>query len=159
MKVASDHLHQIFGAVQNRPQNPAGNSGTDDFSKVLEKTGQSTGEPASGQVQPAATAALAPSGLVGMIMAGQMTADKNSPADQQIQSALDQMEVYAQALSDESKSLKEISPMADNLKQAAHQLNELSQSLAEGHPLKGLSREAAVLATVESMKFNRGDYI
>ncbi|MDL2259454.1 hypothetical protein LJB99_01060 [Deltaproteobacteria bacterium OttesenSCG-928-K17] len=157
MKVSSEHLQQLLGATQKRTQDTAGTSGGESFAEILK---QSETRPAENSAASAtAPSRLEPSGMIGMILAGQKTADKESAPDQQIQSALDQMEAYAEALADGEKSLKDISPLADSLKQAANQLNELSQRLADGHPLKGLSQEAAVLATVESMKFSRGDYI
>jgi X-X-X-Leu-X-X-Gly heptad repeat protein len=69
------------------------------------------------------------------------------------------MDQYAAALGDDRRTLKDVAPLAEGLGQAAGQLSRLSQGLKEGNPLKGLSNEAAVAATVEYMKFQRGDYV
>jgi hypothetical protein len=78
---------------------------------------------------------------------------------QQLERTLDQMDRYAVALGDEDRTLKDIAPLADDLGQEADRLSRLSFKLKESDPLKGLSNEAAVLATVEAMKFKRGDYV
>jgi len=69
------------------------------------------------------------------------------------------MDRYAVALGDEARTLKDLAPLADDLGQEADRLSRLSHKLKESDPLKGLSNEAAVLATVEAMKFKRGDYV
>jgi len=95
--------------------------------------------------------------LSGLIKTGLESAGLQTK--QQLERTLDQMDLYALALGDESRTLKDLAPLAENLGQAADRLSRLSQGLKESDPLKGLAGEAAVLATVEAMKFKRGDYI
>ena len=118
--------------------------------------------------RPAAPAAKIPAGsaeavlmenqaLSGLILPG--LESSGLQARQQLERTLDQMDRYAVALGDEGRTLKDIAPLADDLGQAADRLARLSHGLKENDPLRGLSNEAAVLATVEAMKFKRGDYI
>lgn len=157
MKIAPEHLEQLNIAAKARQQNPA--QGEDlGFSKLLEEKNQAQTAAASGSGA-AALSLLENNSMVGMIMAGRSVGDKTVSPDQQLESALDQMDEYASALGDSGRSLRDIEPLADNLKKTAGELAELSRQLPEGDPLKGLSNDAAVLATVEAMKFKRGDYV
>ncbi len=111
---------------------------------------------------PGAAGLLANASLVGRILASQGAqgvGDKAASVDQQLASTLDKMEQYAAALGDSRRSLREVEPLAQDLETAAGKLSELSQNLPDDSPLKGLSNDAAVLATVEAMKFKRGDYV
>lgn len=159
MKIAPEHLEHLNSASKNRPQNPAANEDLG-FSKLLAEKNQTlapvSANPASGAE---ALNLLENNSMVGLIMAGRSVNDKTASPDQQLESALDQMDQYASALGDSSRSLRDIEPLADNLKKTAGELAELSRRLPEGDPLKGLSNDAAVLATVEAMKFKRGDYV
>lgn len=96
---------------------------------------------------------------LGRIMASRKIGESLPPAERQLEEALDQIEQYANALGDSRKTLRDIAPLAEDLHRTAGQLSELSRNLPEGNPLKGLSGEAAVLATVEAMKFRRGDFV
>jgi len=156
MKIASDHLEQVLNVAKQKAQNPSGQEDLG-FSKLLEQ--QKTAPAAGASAGPSAVDLLENSSMVGRIMAGQKIGEKAATPGQQLENALDQMEEYAAALGDTSRSLKDIEPLADNLQRTAGQLSELSQSLPEDDPLKGLSNDAAILATVESMKFKRGDYV
>lgn len=157
MKIAStDYLNQIKNASQKRT------SGTDlhedkGFSRLLEEnknTGASSSQASGG---PAAAGLLQNFSMAGLIMAGQGV-DGSSP-QKQVESALDKIEKYADALGDSTKTLKDIEPLANELNNTAGQLSRLSQRLPEGDPMKNLSSDTAVLATVEAMKFKRGDYV
>ncbi len=159
MKIASNQWEQLLINPKQRVNgtNTQENQG---FSKLLEET--QTQAAATGYANGVSTRAaglLENDSLVGLILAGQKVGDKTVSPDRQLESALDTMEQYAAALGDSSRSLRDIEPLADNLKKTAGQLAELSRSLPEGDPLKGLSNDAAVLATVEAMKFKRGDYV
>ena len=155
MKITStDYLEQI----KNSTKKASGPDPNEDqgFSKLLEE--QRNSAPASGERGLESVGQLENSGLVGLILAGGGL-DKSAKVDKQLESTLDKMEQYANALGDSSKSLKDLEPLAADLELTAGRLSELSRGLPEGDPLKGLSNDAAVLATVEAMKFKRGDYV
>ncbi|MDR2946794.1 MAG: hypothetical protein LBV79_08620 [Candidatus Adiutrix sp.] len=154
MKInATDYLEQIANKKAAGPD-PKEDRG---FSKLLEEQKSPSATPA-GDSGPQAVGGLENNALVGLIMAtGGL--DKSAKVGRQLESTLDKMEQYADALGNPAKSLKDIEPLAADLEQTAGRLSELSRSLPEGDPLKGMSNEAAVLATVEAMKFRRGDYV
>jgi hypothetical protein len=129
------------------------------FSKLLEGEGAKAGNGAAAQAGPGAAGVLENAALVGRILANQTVGDKAATVDSQLNRTLDKMEHYAAALGDSRKSLREVEPLAQDLEAAAGKLSELSKRLPDDSPLKGLSNDAAVLATVEAMKFKRGDYV
>jgi hypothetical protein len=73
--------------------------------------------------------------------------------------ALETLERYEQVLGDERKSLKDVATLVRDLD---GQVKGLTQTLDKMDPqdkLYGLLREVAVTSMVESIKFNRGDYL
>ncbi len=158
MKIAStDHLEQVRQSTQNRASGP--DQRDQGFSKLLEEpkaNAPSGGQPSLG---PGSIGHLENSPLVGMILANQGIADKATKVDRQLANTLDTMEQYAAALGDATKSPRDLEPLAHEMEKAAGQLSELSRGLPDNSPLKGMSNDAAILATVEAMKFKRGDYV
>lgn len=156
MKITStDYLEQLKnGAKKAYGADPGEDQG---FSKILEQQRNSSA-PTSGGQGYETLGSLENSSLVGLIIAGGGL-DKSAKVDKQLESTLDSMERYADALGDSARTLKDLEPLAADLEMTAGRLSELSRSLPEGDPLKGLSNDAAVLATVEAMKFKRGDYV
>ncbi len=159
MKItSSEYLDQIqqngkAGVQGPDPQQDQGFSKLMDTLKSPEVSGAAAGgEETAGRLLESAS-------FVGLIMANQKISDQTPPAEKQFENALDKIEEYASALGDAGKTLKDIEPLANDLEKTAGRLSELSRNLPEGDPLKGLSNDAAVLATVEAMKFRRGDYI
>ena len=148
-----DPLHQVPAQARTAAARPAADA--PNFAQVLAE------QEAAASVKPAAAAApaaiLKNQALSGLIMQGAETAGLE--ARRQLTQTLDRMDIYATALGDEARTLKDIAPLADDLGQAADRLSRLSHKLKESDPLKELSNEAAVLATVEAMKFKRGDYV
>jgi hypothetical protein len=147
-----DHLNQILNPAKTQAARPADGPG---FAQILaEQQASSAAKTPAGS---AAAVLMENQALSGLIKTGLESAGLQTK--QQLERTLDQMDRYALALGDESRTLKDLAPLADDLGQAADRLSRLSQGLKESDPLKGLSNEAAVLATVEAMKFKRGDYI
>ncbi len=69
------------------------------------------------------------------------------------------MEQYAKDLSDPGKSLKDIEPLVQGIKEGADLLAEsVKNDTGSSSAMKSLAEESAVLANVEYMKFMRGDY-
>lgn len=135
-----------------------------EFSKFLEE-GQSQAAPLGEKnaTDAAANAKAATlvnqSGLAGMIMAAQGLTESQKTPQEQLTGTLDAMEEYAMALGDESKTLKDIEPLAEDMRRQAGRLAETSQSLSDDDPMKEMTNDAAIMATVEAMKFRRGDYV
>ncbi len=130
------------------------------FSKLLEEQNAEGKVPAEkSSAGPGALNMMTGSGLVGLIMAQKGVSEVKNTPEEQLDKTLGKLEEYSAALGDSSKTLKDIAPLAEDMRQMAGRLSETSRNLADGHPLKGLTNEAAVLATVEAMKFTRGDYV
>ena len=148
-----DHLNQILNPAKTPAARPADGP---DFAQILAEQ-QAAASAAKTPAGSAAAVLMENQALSGLIKTGLESAGLQTK--QQLERTLDQMDLYALALGDESRTLKDLAPLAENLGQAADRLSRLSQGLKESDPLKGLAGEAAVLATVEAMKFKRGDYI
>jgi hypothetical protein len=148
-----DHLNQILTQVKS--PSAARQADGPDFASLLagQKSAPSPQTPAGS----AAAMLLENQALSSLIRPGLEAASLQTR--QQLERTLDQMDRYAVALGDGARTLKDIAPLADDLGQEADRLSRLSHKLKESDPLKDLSNEAAVLATVEAMKFKRGDYV
>ena len=150
-----DQINQTPATARPAAARPAADA--PDFASFLAEPGRPAASAPQAPAVSAATALLGNQALSGLIRTG--LESNSSQARQQLERTLDQMDRYAEALGDEARTLKEIAPLADDLGQAADRLSRLSNNLKESDPLKGMSSEAAVLATVEAMKFRRGDYV
>ena len=69
------------------------------------------------------------------------------------------LESYTKALSDPKKNLRDIAPLIKSIESEKEKLAGLGESLPDGNVLKDLVNKAAILANVEVLKFNRGDYL
>lgn len=73
---------------------------------------------------------------------------------------LSRLDNYAQLLEDPSKTLKDMEPLIDSIKNDADALNaDAEKKLPEGSGIKNLVREFTIAANAEYMRFKRGDYI
>ena len=78
----------------------------------------------------------------------------------QTEKLLDQLDQYIQNLGDPNKTLKEMEPAVKDMKMLADALMENVES--EGAPdkkLKDIAEYSAMMANIEYLKFNRGDYL
>ena len=69
------------------------------------------------------------------------------------------LESYTKALSDPKKNLRDIAPLIKSIESEKEKLAGLGESLPDGDILKDIVNQAAILANVEVLKFNRGDYL
>jgi len=151
-----DHLSQPAAPARNQAAAPVPDG--PDFAKILaERLAPPPPVPKNSAVGSVPSALLETQALSALLRPGLESASLQ--ARRQLTETLDQMDRYAEALGDQGRTLKDIAPLADDLGQAADRLSQLSSKLKESDPLKGLSSEAAILATVEAMKFKRGDYV
>lgn len=72
---------------------------------------------------------------------------------------LDLLEAYQGKLGDTGSTLKEFSPLVASMESEAAKMKPLLDSLPDGDGLKDVLNRAVVTATVEAIKFNRGDYL
>ena len=69
------------------------------------------------------------------------------------------IEEYTEGLSDPDISLKDISPLVAKIETEKLELQNFSDALSPEDQIKPIVDEALIRATVEVIKFNRGDYI
>ena len=72
---------------------------------------------------------------------------------------LDLLDTYALALADQGKPLKEVAGLVKSLQGEAEGLGQVMEKMDPQDGLYGLLQEVAATAQVESIKFNRGDYL
>jgi hypothetical protein len=76
-----------------------------------------------------------------------------------VEPALDRLEAFARGLENPGTSLRDLAPLARELEEDSRRLAALSLTHTGASPLRPLLEEAAALAYVESLKFQRGDYL
>lgn len=78
---------------------------------------------------------------------------------QAAESSLNLFEKYQEALADPTRTLREIDPLLRALVEKVNANQEIIRQMSPSDPLEKILREIEILSTVESQKFNRGDYI
>ena len=81
------------------------------------------------------------------------------PVVQRAERLLDLLSEYQQKLANPSFTLRDISPLIDELKADNRALVSSVNSLSEGDELKNILNQIIVAASVEIIKFDRGDYV
>ena len=76
-----------------------------------------------------------------------------------VEEFLDLLEVYNNRLGDGGSNLKDFSSLVSTMEKETARITPLLDSLPDGGRLKDILNRAVVTATVETIKFNRGDYI
>ncbi len=69
------------------------------------------------------------------------------------------LETYSQQMENPRISLKETSTIVTQLEQQTQELIPILEALPEGDGIKDLLNRLLVTSTVETIKFNRGDYL
>jgi hypothetical protein len=166
MKIDPKILDNVLLRPQKDQSNPLGQAGqVEDFASILANS--EAGNPLQGQVSgmssEQSSASLWAASLLGKIQAGQAASVTSTPQisgmEDEIGDVLDMLEKYMSALGDPQVTLKEISPMVEDLDRSAVRLDKLAASLGQSDPIKQLTNETAALAAVEALKFKRGDFV
>lgn len=117
------------------------------FGDVLKQTlGQAAGT-ASGGVVSGTTPTRPP------------TAGAESPAMNRLEHFLDLLDGYRQQLADPRVSLKGLDPLVREMQTRVEQLAPLGDGLPQGDGLKDVIQRTLVAASVEILRFRRGDYL
>lgn len=151
VKITDDFKISTTLKDSSRPQSKT--SGPDFAKKLSEAYEKDQNKPAA-VLKSESLAALNESASVGKIM----TAELIKPIGQ-VEKTLGKLDEYTKALGDPSQNLKKVSSLVKELEEQAESLSKASQGLPEGHVVKDLMNRTAVIATVEAIKFNRGDYV
>lgn len=80
-------------------------------------------------------------------------------AVKRVEQLLDALESYSQALSDPGKNLRDIAPLVQLMEDETEKLTGWAEGLPGGSAIKDLVDKTAILSAVETIRFNRGDYL
>ena len=142
-------LQQLTRTDQTSKDQANGNDFAQTLSKAEAGASQSAATGSPGQVAgPAMTSPL-----------GGVMAVQTASAAGLLEKSLGLLDQYARALGDESQNLKNIDGLVGQLDDQAGKLSGLRNSLPEGDGLRQLMDQTAVLISVETAKFKRGDYV
>ncbi len=105
-------------------------------------------------ISPLATAApVALFGLEGIL------AGESGQVEHKIESAIDGLDQVGRMLRDPQVTPKKVDDAILSLTTQAEELSRATKGLPVDHPLQRIANEVSVLATVESIKWKRGDYL
>ena len=171
MKIDTFSADSVFlrpktDSAAGAPQKGAG----ENFAALVEeaaKNAQGTANPfeaAAGKSELNSAAGFLSQSSLAQLQISRLKAAENASvtpeeAVKQVEETLSLLEDYAVALGDPGNTLKDRSPLAEELSFTAESLNTMSRGLKQDDPLKELSSETAALAAVEALKFKRGDFV
>jgi hypothetical protein len=131
----------------------------EEFGRVLEEQlNQIT--PASGQAAQMASgiSTLESVASIPYGMEQPQVADSTN-VERSIESTIDRLDEMERLLGDSTVTPKTVGQVIDQLTDQTEALRHTMEALPEDHPLQELGNEVTVLATVESIKWDRGDYL
>ena len=124
-----------------------------DFGSVLKNEVEKSSELKSGPQKMSSISSISPIQLNMM-----SPVQKGSIADR-VENILNVLGEYQQKLKDPHFSLKEIDPLVKQMENEKENLAPVLDSLLEDDGLKDILNQALVTSSLETIKFNRGDYI
>jgi len=140
---------------ESYPQKPQNNEETPnaDFKNILkESVEKSTESPSK----------IQPSTLMDPVSAIRFnplsTQDKNITVER-VHNLLNLLDNYRQQLSDPHVTLRTLEPMMNTIAKEKDQLSGLLESMPNDDGLKHILNQTLITASLEVIKFNRGDYI
>ncbi len=98
-------------------------------------------------------------GSISPIQLNMLAPTQNMPVIDRVENLLNILDEYQQKLKDPNTSLKEIDPVVKQMEKEKDSLAPVVDSLAENDDLKEILTQALVASSLETIKFNRGDYI
>ena len=81
-----------------------------------------------------------------------------SPTIDQVENYLNILSEYQEKLGNPDVSLKELSPLLDQMNEEKGKLSSALDSLPNEDGLKEIANETLIISSLETIKFNRGDY-
>jgi hypothetical protein len=148
-----DNYHQIFKNLYSEGKTNPQPAGDDKFGDILKET-IGTKQPEVAGSRP--TAFVNP--LSGIRSTETFGLDRQVAMDR-VENLIDLLDHYRQMLSDPSNSLKKIDPIIKEIDQQKEKLAPALDSLPDGEELKDIVNQTLVIASLETTKFYRGDYI
>jgi hypothetical protein len=136
-----------------------------DFSRMMEEeltsdaSGSDSAESTGSVQEPSMEMLSSLSGVLAPMTGFDLDSSNETSAADALDAALSQLEGVEQTLQDGSATPKNIEEAISGLSDGVESLNASLQSLPEDHPLRQIGNELSVLAGVESVKWDRGDYL
>ncbi len=157
-------IDQIDPGLMPKPEEPRGprrSSGGDEvFQKALD---QALSEPEGSSPHrspgPAADPLAHLDGVFPPLAPGDELGPVQTEGLMRAQRTLDTLERLEQMLGDTGRSLKEVAPVVRDLEDEVGRLNQVLARLDSRDELHPLLSQVAATAMVQSLKFNRGDYL
>ncbi|MFZ5995399.1 MAG: hypothetical protein ACOYU4_10495 [Thermodesulfobacteriota bacterium] len=150
MKIKETAIHPAGEAGRLHSRKKAeGMSFRDVFSKVAGKADQAPGSAGLNNAAPLYS-------IDALAALGTDTRLQGVARAEELIALLDQ---YRMALADPKKTLKDAGILLNSAGEKVRQLDPVIQGLPSDDPLKRLLNETGVIIAVETIKFNRGDYI
>ena len=84
---------------------------------------------------------------------------QNKSIIERVENLLNILDEYQEKLKDPGISLKEIDPIIKQMEREKKNLAPVLDSIVEGDGLKNILNQTLVTSSLETIKFNRGDYI
>jgi hypothetical protein len=134
-----------------KPEEEFGRVLEDQLNQITPASGQAT-QMASG-VSTLESVSSIPYGI------GQLQVADSSNVERSIESTIDRLDQVERLLGDSTVTPKTVSQVIGQLTDQTEELRHTMEALPADHPLQELGNEVTVLATVESIKWDRGDYL
>ncbi|MDY6791223.1 MAG: hypothetical protein SWH54_08145 [Thermodesulfobacteriota bacterium] len=124
-----------------------------DFGTVLKNEVEKSAELKSGPQQMPPISSITP------IQLNALSPAQNASMIDRVENLLNVLEEYQQKLNDPHFSLKEIDSLVKQMEKEKENLTPVLDSLSDDNGLKNILNQALVTSSLETIKFNRGDYI
>ena len=149
-------INGIDGIVKNgiadksAREEPAAN---DDFKKILKASVERTAQHSAKVQQP-----LSINPISAIRMQPLSPEIKHATVDR-VEKLLNLLDIYRTQLSDPAMTLRKIEPAMNTIIKEKEQLSSVLDSLADDDGLKDIVNRTLITASLEVIKYNRGDYI
>lgn len=143
-------------APEPKPAQTRSKTQGDSFQAVLQKAAQQADQP------PALDKTAEAVGDVAAVKPADMGQDLpplHTEGIMRAERTLDQLDHYTKLLGDQGKSLREVHQALTAVEEEVGELTKVLDQLDKDDPVYPLLESVAVTAMVESIKFNRGDYV
>ena len=124
-----------------------------EFDNILQQEIATSAKPAE------STMTLPPVQNIPTILFDQIQNGTTSQSVAQVDEFLNLLDAYQNKLGDTGSTLKNFSSLVSSIESETEKIIPLLDSIPEGDGLKDILNRALVTATVETIKFNRGDYL
>ena len=146
-------------APEPKPGEPKGKTRGDSFQAVLDKAAQQAAQTSAEPAPAKAVDAMADIAGVSPVKAGQDLPPLHTEGLMRAERTLDHLDHYTNLLGDQSKNLRQVHQALAAVEDEVGELTKVLDQLDKDDPLFPLLESVAVTAMVESIKFNRGDYV